>query len=127
MNIYTSYFANWRNFPKDAICISIARVPCPGFSGFDFSLLAPTKSILDEYKRTHDKERYTLRYTTEVLQELTPEDVYKIFVQAAYDIGMNSIVLLCYEKPDKFCHRHLVAEWLSPLVKVTELGSDIDG
>lgn len=22
------------------------------------------------------------------------------------------IALLCYEKPDDFCHRHLVADWL---------------
>ena len=23
------------------------------------------------------------------------------------------IALLCYEKPDDFCHRHLVADWLN--------------
>lgn len=23
-----------------------------------------------------------------------------------------NIVLLCYEKPTDFCHRHLVAQWL---------------
>jgi uncharacterized protein (DUF488 family) len=23
------------------------------------------------------------------------------------------IVLLCYEKPDSFCHRHLVAKWFN--------------
>ena len=27
--------------------------------------------------------------------------------------GGKDIVLLCYEAPDKPCHRHLVAEWLS--------------
>ena len=25
----------------------------------------------------------------------------------------NSIVLICYEKPDDFCHRHLVANWFN--------------
>lgn len=24
-----------------------------------------------------------------------------------------NIVLLCYEKPEDFCHRHLVADWLN--------------
>ena len=25
----------------------------------------------------------------------------------------DQIILLCYEKPDDFCHRHLVAQWLT--------------
>ena len=24
----------------------------------------------------------------------------------------TEIALICYEKPENFCHRHLVAEWL---------------
>ena len=25
----------------------------------------------------------------------------------------KSIALICYEKPEDFCHRHLVAKWFS--------------
>jgi len=25
----------------------------------------------------------------------------------------DNVVLLCFETPDKFCHRHLVATWLN--------------
>lgn len=27
--------------------------------------------------------------------------------------GGKDIALICYEKPTDFCHRHLVAEWLT--------------
>ena len=30
----------------------------------------------------------------------------------AFDRNYDSIVMLCYEIPSKFCHRHIVAEWL---------------
>ena len=26
---------------------------------------------------------------------------------------LDSVILLCYEKPGDFCHRHLVADWLT--------------
>ena len=32
---------------------------------------------------------------------------------AWYNNKNFDIVLLCYEKPDEFCHRHLVAEWFN--------------
>ena len=25
----------------------------------------------------------------------------------------NDVALCCFEEPDKFCHRHLIAEWLN--------------
>jgi uncharacterized protein (DUF488 family) len=24
---------------------------------------------------------------------------------------LNKVILICYEKPSDFCHRHLVAKW----------------
>ena len=35
----------------------------------------------------------------------------------------KDVVLLCYEKPPQFCHRHLVAKWLEKElnIKVEEL------
>ena len=27
--------------------------------------------------------------------------------------GLDKVILLCYEKPTDFCHRHLVADWIN--------------
>lgn len=40
---------------------------------------------------------------------LTPYVVRTILEAVAKD---RDIVLCCYEKPDEFCHRHILAEWL---------------
>ena len=62
-----------------------------------------------------------MRYITydefydKILNELDPYQVFK-------ELGENS-VLLCYEKPGQFCHRHLVAKWLMDNlnIKILEL------
>jgi hypothetical protein len=36
------------------------------------------------------------------------------------DLG-DDAVLLCYEKPGQFCHRHLVAQWLKVDLQATNL------
>ena len=40
-----------------------------------------------------------------------PDDVIPISI--IHLSGGRDIVLVCYEGPSKFCHRHLVAEWLN--------------
>ena len=50
-----------------------------------------------------DIAEYTTRYQ-QILDKLDPHEVYK-------ELGEDA-TLLCYEKPDDFCHRHLVAKWL---------------
>jgi len=51
-------------------------------------------------------------------RKLTPKQVVEELQEGS--------VLLCYEGPGKFCHRHVVAEWLErgTDVKVTELTFD---
>jgi len=57
---------------------------------------------------------YTDAYHQEVLSKLNPADVYR---------DLKDSVLLCWEGPSKFCHRHIVASWLEAElgVIVTEL------
>ena len=70
-----------------------------------------------DYKRNPDKELYTERFEKEILDKLNPEDVVKELLTLAGNFkGVNyspEIVLVCYEKPTDFCHRHLVADWLN--------------
>ena len=108
---FTSYFANLKNLPLNNITpISIARAAPIWYKGLEYKPLAPSWDILNEYKITQDKEKYIERYTKEVLDNLNPYEVRETLMKLAEDW---QIVLLCYEKPNAFCHRHLVADWLS--------------
>lgn len=102
--IYTSYFAIQKNNPNTvAICRGIPA----WFKGPSYQALAPSWSILKEWKESaQDTEaiaHYTKRYQQEVLAHLDPERIYQ---------DLNHKTLLCYEKREDFCHRHLVAQWL---------------
>lgn len=101
MKLYTSNYArNGRN-PK-AVAISIR--PPDWYTGRTYSALAPTWEIVMGVKQgTITNEEYTRRYKL-ILSKLDPHTI-------ANDLG-DSTIMLCYESPDKFCHRHLVADWL---------------
>jgi len=97
----TSYYAIHGSH-VDAVAIS-AVVPS-FYKGRRCTKLSPNYSIFSEWKSTKDNDRFTYRFGEEVLSGLDPNEVYS-------ELGDNAI-LLCYEKPNDFCHRHLVASWL---------------
>ena len=110
----TSYFNSIEWDKEDAV--SIAGKSPPWFTGAEYKKLAPKFWFFEKYKRDGDKDFYIEQYYKEVLDKLDPEMVYN-------DLGQNS-VLLCWENPGEFCHRHLVAEWLTKFlgVEVKEVG-----
>lgn len=110
--MYTSYYAKSAKHPN---AISIAAKSPIWYEGASTKIVAPSWSIFSEWKTTGNNELYTLRFNSEILGKLDPEEV-------ADTIGYDS-VMLCYEKPGDFCHRHLVAKWLmSNLnINITEL------
>ena len=98
----TSYYSKSANNPN---AVSIAA-KCPDFyKGREYKKLAPKYWFFKKYKDDGDEKFYTEHYYKEVLDKLDAQEVYN-------ELGHDSI-LLCYETPDKFCHRHIVAEWLS--------------
>lgn len=106
--LYTSYFANWRNF-KELVQVSISLKPPNGYKGLGYKKLAPSSSILFEYKTSPDEVRYYERFTREILSNMDPHKIVKELMNLS--LGKD-VVLLCYEKPTDFCHRHIVANWL---------------
>lgn len=125
MEVFTSYFGNHKKFPKNAVLISIAGKSPEGFyPEYELKMLAPSWSISSEYRETGDKDLYTKRYKKEILSKLDPNEIYGIISNVAYTVGASRVFLLCYEKPDAFCHRHLVADWLEPVIHVEEYTGD---
>ena len=112
----TSYYSKNSNHPN-AVAIS-AKVP-EFYTGKHVKILAPSWSIFKEYKDDESNpiaiSRYTERFYNEILSKLNPIEIFNL-------LGENA-VLLCYEAPGKFCHRHLVAEWLmrNLNIKIVEL------
>lgn len=108
--IYTSYYARMRSIPKDIVPVAISLYRPDYYVGEACQILAPTPSILRQYKATHDEEQFTSEFYECVLHSLNPQYIEELLYSKS---NGNDVVLLCYERSDKFCHRHLVADWFN--------------
>lgn len=110
MKIYTSYYAKCRRIPHTITRISIAGKAPVGYKGTEYKVLAPKKEFFMQWKENHDNNYYIKCFNEQVLSHLNPVDVYNKLEELSCG---QDIVLICYEKSGDFCHRHLVADWLS--------------
>lgn len=69
MKIYTSYFGNWRNFPKDAKVLGITRFPAAGLRFPNEKLLAPSEDLLLKFKNGELDEKLFVVYYIEELRQ----------------------------------------------------------
>lgn len=108
--IYTSYFAKASTI-KDAYRVSISLfIPKGIYVNEQAIILAPTWDILNQYKRNYDTSVYTKAYL-KLLQD-RHEEVSKL-INHLEEISKDKLVLLlCWEGPNKFCHRHILADYL---------------
>ena len=68
--------------------------------------LAPRKEWFFKWKNGEfDNTRYIELYKETVLDKLNFNDIIHYLGEDA--------VLICYEKPDDFCHRQLISEWIN--------------
>ena len=108
MKIYTSYFGNSRKLQQAGIkVVGISLYPPRWFNGISLKQVAPTKSIL--FANGQTQEEYTRRYRSEVLSQQDMKQFLKTVEQAS---GGQDVALCCYEKPEDFCHRHILADWI---------------
>jgi len=106
--IYTSYFSSRKYKPEDGI--SIARW-APFWHGSNFSALAPSEELLKWWKslssevreKADTKQHYANIYREQILNKLNPAEIAQV---------LEGKTLLCFEKSEDFCHRHIVAKWL---------------
>ena len=119
--IYTSYFGNVKKILEevpDAGLISIAGKTPDWFKGEKFKPLMPH---YDWWKEWHDtfegsldskesREWYIDKYNKTVLSSLDPVHTERALKDLVH---CKPTFILCYETPEKFCHRHIVAEWFN--------------
>lgn len=103
LTIYTSYFGNLRKVREAGLLpLGIVRYMPKYITGVaNFQDLAPTKEIFGS-------ENWEERFR----QHLKLLDAKAIVKRLEYIAGIDTLCLLCYEKPPDPCHRHLVADWL---------------
>ena len=126
--IYTSYFAKMNKLPGNVIPIAISLTVPKDVTCLHYKALAPSGYLLKRYKTDENVEAYIKSYTSSVLDKLTVQSVlnaiYQILpanVLMRYDLDPDtwymstdiSVCLMCWERPDKFCHRQLVRDWLN--------------
>ena len=110
MKIYTSYFAKMNKIPTNIVRISICGKAPDWYTGIQYKKVAPKYGFFMEWKKNRDNNYYIEHFNSEVLDMLSAKSVYKELETLS---NGQDCVLLCYEKPSDFCHRHLVADWLS--------------
>lgn len=111
--MYTGYFAHIKKYKEAGLTPIAICGGLPGwYDGLWYKKLAPKWSFFNEWKNgtehKGDNEYYIEHFNKEVLDYLSQDSVFEDLVTIA---GTDKIILLCYEKPSDFCHRHLVAEW----------------
>lgn len=133
--VYTSYYAQMRNFPSTGFkAISISRGVPQFYRGERLLELAPPSYVLSYYKNNIDKcntekEKSALEswYDREYVKHLENIGIDKIkeLLEIKGEIGEDiwksmdtNLVLLCYEKSADFCHRNLLSNFLRNYLKV---------
>lgn len=122
--LYTSYFGN-KSIPEHVVLVSIAVSTPKWFKEHlstkvhQFKEAKPDWNLVENSKRgliTHDE--YTKKYL-ESLEQHKSEILEKC--KTLNELGVDA-VFLCWEAPDKFCHRHIFSTWLREYgFEITEL------
>ena len=116
MQIYTSYYANYKEIEPDYQCVAISnstpiRIP-------KWKDVVPNWQLVQQYKAgLLLPEQFSLLYRQQ-LDRCNTAKLYEYLQQFSYPV-----VLMCYEKDDRYCHRAILRDYLLCMlgVKCTEL------
>lgn len=119
--LYTSYLSRISKISEKIPKLIITRYPPRGMC-FDNDKhkterkvclakeLSPKSEILNSYKRHGDWDDYVSKFNTQ-MEEYLPTRNYLDSLER-YLKEDNDLVLVCYEKDYKKCHRYLIAQYL---------------
>lgn len=124
--IYTSYFAKLKKLPSNYIPIAICGKSPNWYKGLQYKKLAPKYDFFMKWKENHDNDYYIKCFNEQVLKDKNPyqvvQELYNLLDKDTINLLSLSncpfwenqqihLVLICYEKPEDFCHRTLVSKW----------------
>lgn len=122
MKVYTSYYQKFAHNPQGLIPVRVSTSIPQWFPYICEELpeLYPGWELVNGIKGgTLTHEEYERRYK-ERLSGMVRQEIILKLIQISKQNGGRDVVLLCYERPEDFCHRHFIAEWLNIGVKEVE-------
>lgn len=110
LSLATGYFAKIKNYVKRGFTpVSVSALSPNWFSGAQYRKVAPSRNLLFRFKKKEiSEDQYVSEYIRDVLSKLSCEDILKDLRSL---VNSERIVLICYEKPFDFCHRHILSYW----------------
>lgn len=110
MNVYTSNYAKARSLDSHKFfVVGISRFVPRDFGGYRCLDFAPSSRLLSDYKAGLSESEYTERYIKSLGR---PSFVHSVFEQLARLACGRDLVLCCFERPESFCHRHLLSDYV---------------
>ena len=111
MKIYTSYYNNLKNIPIGFVPIGVSlKTPIFALKRIKtFEKLFPDENTFEEYKGgVISEDDFRKEYELKLYKLNKKQIIRELFNMS----NGTDIVLMCWEK-EGFCHRHLIAKWLS--------------
>lgn len=119
--LYTTYFSKLKTLAYDISPVSICGKAPDWYDGPQYKKLAPKWGFFQEWKQNRDNVFYVRCFNEQVLGGLDARQVYNELTALT---GSTDIALVCYERPEDFCHRHIVANWFRMYgIPIKEWGS----
>lgn len=114
MEFYTSYYGAMREITDDYLCVGISRI-VPFIDRDNFrtdSVFAPEEVLLNSFKSgIATEDDYKRRYVEHLFSIFTKESFKEHIdlIEKEFGDKYKGCVFMCYESPEKFCHRHILA------------------
>lgn len=107
--IYTSYFGNYKNLPKDAAVVGISLYPPKWWKGKNLYWLAPGVDDFDNYKSGVISQELFGRFYKKSIERIGADNIRGCLEDL---FPGQDIILLCWEVPGDFCHRRILGEYI---------------
>lgn len=117
INILTTYYKRLENFAgemSNAVIVQVSNSKPKWFPWdcLSYKALMPDWDCVAALKNgSISEEEFTRRYKNK-LNKLDRQTVLEELQYKAESEGANTVYLVCWEASNKFCHRHILAEWL---------------
>ena len=108
--IYTGYYSKIKEYADAGLRLLSISGTKPGFAKncVDVPPLFPDEKILWDHKKGKIDD---MEYTSKYLAQLDDIGIDRII--KTIQIFGDDVVLLCWESPEKFCHRHILADYIN--------------
>ena len=114
--IKTSYYYAVKNKANDYYKVAISRTAPTNEYDLHALSLAPDSDNLWAYKNEYiDDKEYTRQYLDKLNRILDNGTLQSIIENLK---AHDKVLLLCYEGKSKFCHRHILADFLNEHFKL---------